>query len=137
MIIKFFKQRKNFCLAPASTAKQGLNPDSLDKKNQCLGELQMVVCSEHSGIEEKLRSMGKETQEMHNALIGTDMQSGLVGKVADIDAKLDLFLAEQKATKELAEHKKKEKSAILKGLAAIGVAAASLITALAAWFRGL
>jgi hypothetical protein len=96
----------------------------------------MAVCSSHSGFEEKLRSMGKETQEMHNALIGDDMQSGLVKKVADIDAKLDLFLAEQKAQKELTEQKKKEKSAILKGLAAIGVAVASLITALAAWFRG-
>lgn len=95
----------------------------------------MAICSQHSGIEEKLNHMGKETQEMHNALIGDDMQSGLVKKVADIDAKIDLFLAEQKAQKELAMQKKKEKSAILKGLAAIGVAAASLITALAAWFR--
>lgn len=137
MIIKFFKQRENFCLAPASTAKQGLNPDSLDKKNQCLGELQMVVCSEHSGMEEKLNYISTETQEMHSALIGSDMSSGLVKKVAEMDAKIDLFIAEQRTQRDLEEQKRKEKSQVLKGLAAIGATVATIITAVAAWVRGL
>ena len=97
----------------------------------------MATCPQHSGMEEKLNYIGKETQEMHSALIGSDMSSGLVKKVADMDAKIDLFLSEQRTQRALEEQKRKEKSQVLKGLAAVGAAAATIVTALAAWFRGL
>lgn len=88
-------------------------------------------------MEEKLNYIGKETQEMHSALIGSDLSSGLVKKVADMDTKIDLFISEQRAQRVLEEQKRKEKSQVLKGLAAVGAAAATILTALAAWFRGL
>ncbi len=96
----------------------------------------MATCPQHSGMEEKINHISKETQEMHSALIGSDMSSGLVKKVADIDSKLDLFIAGQKAQQELEEQKRKEKSRVIKGLAAIGATVAMLLTSLAAWFRG-
>ncbi len=97
----------------------------------------MATCPQHSGMEEKLKFIIKETQEMHSALVGSDMCSGLVKKVADMDTKMDLFIAEQKAQRVLEEQKRKEKSQIIKGVAAIGATAAALLTAVAAWVRGL
>lgn len=88
-------------------------------------------------MEEKLNNIRKETQEMHSALIGSDMSSGLVKKVADMDAKIDLFIAEQRTQRTLEEQKRKERSQILKGVAAIGAAAAAIFTSIAAWFRAL
>ncbi len=97
----------------------------------------MDTCPQHSGVEEKLTHISKETEEMHSALIGSDMSSGLVKKVSDMDAKIDLFIAEQRTQRDLEEQKRKEKSQVLKGVAAIGAAVATIITAVAAWFRGL